>query len=531
MCLLSCLLLLLTPAQHAHAAPHVTLDLSYSADSATVPTRAALVAMPLGTPPRRRRLLLDFGTRDVEIDGCHRTDSYSYSEQLGTDEVLFDAEHITDGQPHTAARLPVRDHCNATGALSPHFYANCVGSRCEGVLGLSRSSALWSLYSAYSLSLDALRLGRSHPRAVPRGARVKCESVERGMCAFRALLRYGSDAPALTVLVDVHVDNSYTRVPAAALGAERLQLLDPDTHTLLVDLDERVLQHTPSRLHAHSSALQGAAGAFFGTYARTRSSSLLKPLGGDDDDVGRVELGNAVLLRYAFHVDLLHDEMRIEQRAAEEHVPLLDVLVATLLFAALVRASLYAADAPLQAFRSLPCSVGTRRAAVDAALLAMVVAVLYVPARTHEFVDAPFDFVWLNLALALDTSLAALSRAGSAARALAVEAGLCVALLQLASVTRVESLGGVAGVALALLASLLVLRHAYATLAARGTTTAHALTLLANAGALLPLLAWRVVYAYNHSVSLTLLLVALTLLAAGASVDAYAALCMQKRVE
>lgn len=502
-------------------APHVTLDLSYSADSATVPTRAALVAVPLGTPPRRRRLLLDFASQDIEIDGCHRTDSYSFAEQLQTDEVLFDAEHLTDSQPQTATRLPVLDHCNATGALSPRFYANCVGSRCEGVFGLDRASALWSLYSSYSLSLDALRLGRSHPRAVPAGVRVSCIGDAGGMCAFRALLQIPGQTRPLPVTVDLHLDNSYTRVPAVALGAARLQLLaDDGSGALLLELDDELVEHQPSRLHAHSSSLQGAAGAFFGTYARTRASSLLKPTA----DESRVELGNAVLLRYAFHVDLLHDQMRIERRAVYEHVPLLDVLVAATLFGVLVRASLYAATAPLQAF-----GVGTPTATRGPgfALLALVVAVVYVPARAHAFVDTPFDFVWLNVALALNIALASVARSGSAARAVAVETSLALALLQLASVTRTESLGGVGGVALALLAALLVLRYAYALLASLGGGGAlFVVATLANALVVLPLLAWRVVYAYNHSAALTALLFSLSLLAAGASVDAYAALAV-----
>lgn len=218
--------LLVAPA----AASYVSLDLGYSGDAARVPTRALLVDVALGVPERRRSLMLDFGARTTELDQCVFTESVSYERvdnSSGNDLVLFEsvAELVAAAPPRGYYRLPLREHCADQGyGMAAAFYEACADHGvCEGVLGMAPLSALWDVWSAYTLTIDELLLGRGHPRRREQLAAADSGSVARWrrhvrcsgdvhaetMCSFRARLA------GRRVWVDVHTEDSYVRVPQA----------------------------------------------------------------------------------------------------------------------------------------------------------------------------------------------------------------------------------------------------------------------------------------------------------------------------
>ena len=143
----------------------VTLDLSFSADS-SAPSRALLAMPRIGVPEQRYGLMLDFNESRIELNTCHRERSRTFTVAgRPSDFVLFEEEEFMRPELRDFFRLPVVDHCEPGGArnMSAHFYDDCLSDRCNGIIGLSPLSGVWEIWSAFTLTLEALHLGRTNP--------------------------------------------------------------------------------------------------------------------------------------------------------------------------------------------------------------------------------------------------------------------------------------------------------------------------------------------------------------------------------
>lgn len=213
------LLFLLTRA----GANYVSLDLAFSADSATVPSRALLAHLRVGIPEQRYGLMLDFNESRVEIDQCLRSTSrtFNVASSATSDVVLFEEEEFMDPELRDYFRLSVVEHCGVARSMSERFYDNCLSERCNGIIGLSSLSSVWEIWTAFTLSLESLHLGRSNPffRSPPSPSKQKqnkdyehvvvdCRRTAReGICEFDATIG------GIDVVVDFHTHDSYIYVP------------------------------------------------------------------------------------------------------------------------------------------------------------------------------------------------------------------------------------------------------------------------------------------------------------------------------
>ena len=297
--------------QTALALPnYATIEFAFSADISEVASRALLAQVQLGIPTNERFLMVDVDSDRVELDSCFRRESYTYGEVSNTDFLVLPEERITDVAARAIFRLPVRDHCTDVGALPSRFYENCIGRRCQGMLGLAPSSPLWDFWSRYSLTLHGMHIGANHPRApssFPREETVNCLPYGGGVCTY--LL--GDDITT----VQFHLHNSYIYVPervyASLLSGELRQLsLGPLTIT------EQMLWHTPGGLLDHTST---STSLFFSQHApRTRT-----PLFKSWSNATAISIGNTVLRDYELHVDLARNRMRVERSPRREHFDIL----------------------------------------------------------------------------------------------------------------------------------------------------------------------------------------------------------------
>jgi hypothetical protein len=214
---------------HLEASQHyVSLDLSFSADSATVPSRALLADMRIGIYQQRYGLMLDFNATRIEIDQCLRTNSRTFNVAgQPTDLVPFEEAEFMDTELRDYFRMPVDEHCGVAHSMPEHFYGNCLSERCNGIIGLAPLSSVWEIWTAFTLSLESLHLGRSNPFFhSPPSSRsesafedddnddidahvvVDCRRDARsGLCEFAATIG------GIPVTVDFHVDDSYIYVP------------------------------------------------------------------------------------------------------------------------------------------------------------------------------------------------------------------------------------------------------------------------------------------------------------------------------
>jgi hypothetical protein len=229
----------------------ITLDLAFvTEDGAGVPSRALVTSLRVGEPEARFWMMLDFNSSRIDINSCVASNSRFFDlsaldgeSGCASDKVVFEEDGVEELRSRAIFRVAVCQHCApglfasssaaAASALAPpppllllpappidnqRFSTNCVfGERCHGVLGLGRHSPLWEVWSAYTLTLHALYLGRSH-RFVRLASLddddadednlLECShSSSENICEFEASLG-GFD-----VTVDFHTDDSFIWVP------------------------------------------------------------------------------------------------------------------------------------------------------------------------------------------------------------------------------------------------------------------------------------------------------------------------------
>lgn len=206
---------------------YVSLDLAFSADSATVPSRALLAHLHIGIPEQRYGLMLDFNASRIELDQCLRSVSrtFNVARKATSDDALFEKEEFMDPELRDYIRLPVVEHCGAAHSMPERFYDNCLSERCNGIIGLSTLSGVWEIWTAFTLSLESLHLGRSNPffRQPPSSSSsssrsgsdddgdehvvVDCRRNDAALCEFDA------SVGGVDVVVDFHTHDSYIYVP------------------------------------------------------------------------------------------------------------------------------------------------------------------------------------------------------------------------------------------------------------------------------------------------------------------------------
>lgn len=324
------------------AADYSSLDFEYSAEVAEVPSRALIATLNIGVPVLRRPLMVDFSRDVVELEDCIKAASYTYDLADVSDVVLFEEEQITDARARASYRVRVEEHCEDIGALGERYYRNCVSGQCRGVLGLSRKSPFWQVWSAYTLGLDGVKLGNEHPRTLEQGARnspvVRCLDTTQGVCDFDAIVDVPGARQFAGMVVSFHAENSYTYVPSAIYelfrsgNASSMRLADAAGREL-VHLDRAILTHSPDAWHAHSATSRTAANLFFSQHTRRSETLLIKPWDRED----RISIGNAALEHYTVHVDLARNTATLEFRLRREHVYFLSLGIAITLFFLLMR--------------------------------------------------------------------------------------------------------------------------------------------------------------------------------------------------
>jgi len=555
--LAGCALLL---ASGAGAAEYVTLDFDFSADVAEVPSRSMLTKINIGVPILRRSLMVDFERSDIELEDCIKKQSYTYDQNDTSDVVLFEEEHITDARARASFRFTVREHCEDVGQLGDRYYKNCLSDECQGILGLSRLSPFWSVWSAFTLGLDGLKLGNDHPRLGDVGIRsspvVQCRSDTKGVCDFDAMV--SEDGGPRRYRVQFHAENSYTYLPVHLFERfedyelDAIDLLDPDPatgHSLVLRLDRRVLMHTPDPAHAHSSPRRNSATSFFSQHTRASETMLAKPWANDS----AISIGNAVLTHYTLHVDLVQNRATFELRVRREHLTVITLAMATVLFFLLMRSVCLSTYEMAWLSNGLPvsCACGNPAnhttpsdatfhwlAALAVLLLSMVAA-----ADSAQFLDELLDLVlfysllgfnWIVLGLQLAVPVQwqrYLHSHGRYSKAqfrrvfvfsFPLETLIVVSLCLLLSTVRQDSFGTFGTFFVSLFGLFNSWRYAQYWLVSPQAAVAPVLLLVVNLFLFGAVLVWRVVYDFLLSWPLTLALVLLVILTSSVSVDRHA---------
>jgi len=370
------------------ACEHVTLDLTFSADGARVPSRALLADLTVGVPEQSYKVMLDFNSSVVELEQCMYTKSATYDITGGSsDIVLFEEDELVDPQPHGYYRFPVVEHCVDVGAMPANFYRNCPSGSCAGVLGMSHRSPMWDIWSAYTLMLDAVHLGRDNPRhsRVERQHSIQCNNSEdEKICEYDAVV--GGEK----LLVDFHMEDSYIYVPqriyalyiagrnlygiageeasvtehlpkkarqfrekldedrefaeqhnsyfgSSSAGNSEWQpivvrpLANGETDQNVILLDYSLLVHSPSYSGSYGNVQRTSSQRFFGERASAKLTLMLKPHPTDPHG-NRMSIGNCVLRRYALHKDQMYAAMQIEERLLVEHFSAGELVAMLLLY-------------------------------------------------------------------------------------------------------------------------------------------------------------------------------------------------------
>jgi hypothetical protein len=206
----------------------VSLELGFSADSASVPSRSLVTYLRIGIPEQRYGLMLDYNSTCIELDHCQRDRSRTFN-IVGppNDLVLLEEEEILNPELRGSFRLPVEEHCGVVHNMrAQNYYDNCLSERCNGIIGMSPFSSVWEIFlGAYTLSLESLHLGRSNPffHQPPSSNSalmdddgfdnddhvvVDCNPrAPSGLCEFEA--RIGG----IDVVVDFHTHDSFIYLP------------------------------------------------------------------------------------------------------------------------------------------------------------------------------------------------------------------------------------------------------------------------------------------------------------------------------
>src|SRR6056297_35319 len=523
----------------ANAADYSSLDFEYSAEVAEVPSRALIATLNIGVPVLRRPLMVDFSRDVVELEDCIKAASYTYDLADTSDVVLFEEEQITDARARASYRVRVEEHCEDIGALGERYYRNCVSGQCRGVLGLSRSSPFWQVWSAYTLGLDGVKLGNDHPRTLEQGARnspvVQCAATTQGVCDFEThISAHGRQFPS--IVASFHTENSYTYVPPDIYelfrsgNASSMQLTDA-RGLLLVDLDRAILTHSPDAWHAHSATSRTAANLFFSQHTRSSETLLVKPW----NHKNRISIGNAALEHYTVHVDLARNTATLEFRVRREHVYFLALGIAILLFFLLLRYVCLSVYEMSWLANRLPvsCACGDPSRHVQsvgafvnwfAAVVVLVLSV-YAVVDAVPFIDEPLDFGifltlfglnWILLGVQLTFPVRwhrrlhrhAQHSTGHFYRVLAfswpLETIMVLSLVFLLATTRQDSLGTLGTSFVAIFGVFNSWRYTqYCILRQRGNAYVLLLALL-NLGGLATALVWRILYDFLLSWPLAL---------------------------
>lgn len=234
---------------------HVSLEVSFSADGSVVPSRALLVGLKVGVPEKSLALMLDFNSSGVEVDSCLYRESHTYDATGSkSDVILFEEQLFVGSEPRGYFRMGVEQHCEEH-QMPEHYYSNCVGPLCGGLIGASRRSALWQIWTSFTLSFEHLHLGSRNPyhKSDPVGddKEISClgTSDER-LCEYRAKIG------GIEVTVDFHTENSYIYVPES-IYAMYMDDFSPGT----VHGTERALSMDKSTKRLFARAMSGHANA------------------------------------------------------------------------------------------------------------------------------------------------------------------------------------------------------------------------------------------------------------------------------
>lgn len=206
----------------------VSLELGFSADSASVPSRSLVTFLRIGIPEQRYGLMLDFNASRIELDHCQRDKSRTFNVAgPANDLVLFEEEEILNPEVRGSFRLAVEEHCGVGHSMvAPHYYDNCLSERCNGIIGMSPFSGVWEIFlGAYTLSLESLHLGRTNPFFHQPPSPNSEEIDEDGFdnddhvvveCRARAvsgICEFEASIGGIDVVVDFHMHDSYIYVP------------------------------------------------------------------------------------------------------------------------------------------------------------------------------------------------------------------------------------------------------------------------------------------------------------------------------
>jgi len=535
------------------ATEYSTLEFDYSAEVAEVPSRALLTTINVGVPVLRRTLMVDFASDSIELEDCIKKQSYTYDLNDTSDVILFEEEHITDARARASYRFGVREHCEDIGQLGDRYYKNCLSEHCQGIVGLSRRSAFWNIWSSFTLGLDGVKLGSDHPRSIDEGGRgspaVACLPDTAGVCDFAALL---GGADGTVYRVSVHTENSYTYLPTELYERVRetgtLDLLDASDpgHQLLLRLDRSTLVHTPDAWHAHSATSRSASNLFFSQHTRRAETLLAKPWANNT----AISIGNAALQRYTLHVNLAANRMTVELRLRREHLSVPSVLVALVMFFSLMRSVCLSTYEMSWLANGLPisCACGEPRnhsKPTDAffhwlAAVGVLLVSLYAVVDSARFIDEVVDMVFLYGLFSLNWFILGvqlcmpvswqrhLHRHGHYSPrhfrrvftfSFPFESLMILSLLFVLATVRQDSLGTLGTFVVALFGVFNAWRYGQYWLVSPQPSAAPIVLLVVNLLVGVPVLAWRVVYDFLLSRALALGLVVIVVMTSSVVVD------------
>lgn len=354
-------------------ANYATLESDWSADKSQVATRALLVRTQIGVPYTERSLLVDTASGKIELDGCLRL--HSYTNRNSSDVLIFGEELMIDAEERAGFRVDVRDHCDELGAMSPWFYKACAGAtHCHGVLGLDRTSALWDVWTQFSISPSGLLFGRNHPETVRRKQLRPLECSGDSLCELEKMVVFGDGDRIHEELVSVgfHMHDSYTyaseELVAILAEAGRVRFAQHDTGAEFT-ITRQTLAHSRGGWLEHTATGEEesqTSALYFQRSGVSSETSLLRAW----KHGNRISIGNAVLAERTLHFDVARRTLRVEERLRDEHFRLVDVILAIALVFLWVRSVTLSLNELgwLATGLGVQCGCGKRHSVSDGAL-------------------------------------------------------------------------------------------------------------------------------------------------------------------
>lgn len=272
----------------------VGLPLRHSEDANWSPTRAMLMRVNVGVDKLEKDLMVDFRETGISVEDCIDLRSNRYG---GDREPVF----FEDDEGYKNVR--VKDHCDGIREMPLRYYENCRSSKCHGIVGLSRKSLVWSYWSSMSITSKELVFGRASPEVG-----MTCNAGTTGLCDLNANVHgYGN------IETSFHLDNSYTFVPARLY--EYLRAGNP----LVVHFTDGGEMFIPANDLIHRVGWWWESTAVTPAelpYSSAGSTLRVKPW----EHEGRMSIGNIVLTRYAFHLDVAANRLFVEPFITEERL-------------------------------------------------------------------------------------------------------------------------------------------------------------------------------------------------------------------